>query len=233
MIYPLIVFLLSPVLILQGIYVRRNTAQLPEPLGERSGIVGSGPALRLLILGDSAAAGVGVNEQSEALSGQLIEQLSNDFQLTWQLWAKNGQRSKDIFHLLTQQKQNAFDVVLISIGVNDVTGGLSLKKWLSHSHQIIALLETKFSAGQIIFTALPPMHLFPALPQPLRWVFGFRAKQFNRALRAMLENQQQCNLLTVTTPLQADHIAVDGFHPNARTYALWAQQASTAINQAL
>ena len=57
---------LAPLLILQGLYVRRVTPKLPEPLGKRSGVHGTGPRLRLLILGDSAAAGVGVSTQSQA-----------------------------------------------------------------------------------------------------------------------------------------------------------------------
>ena len=229
--YPLIIFLLSPLLLLQGIYVRLTTPRLPEPIGERDGAIGNGPTLRLLILGDSAAAGVGVAHQNEALAGQLIEPLSTNFHLTWQLLAKNGDRCKDLIAILEQQSK-PFDVVLISIGVNDVTGGLSLDSWHSQLVKVITLVRTKFSARQIIFTALPPMHLFPALPQPLRWVFGFRAKQFNRILQSIIANQAHCHFLTITTPLQVDYIAEDGFHPNAKTYAIWANQAAQVIKQA-
>lgn len=233
MIYPLIVTVLSPLLLMQGLYVRKITPRLPEPLGEREGEKGSGATLRLLILGDSAAAGVGVSQQSEALSGQLMNQLSADYHLTWQLWAKNGQGSNEIIHLLKQQKQKTYDVVLISIGVNDVTGGLSLKKWLSQSNQIVELLKTKFLAQHIIFTALPPMHLFPALPQPLRWVLGFRAKQFNLALKEITENITYCQYLSIDAPKHKDYIATDGFHPSSKTYTLWATEAVMAINEAL
>jgi len=54
---------LSPLLVCQGIYVRRVTPKLPEADGPRSGEAGSGALLRLLVLGDSAAAGVGVRTQ--------------------------------------------------------------------------------------------------------------------------------------------------------------------------
>jgi hypothetical protein len=33
-------------------------------------------------------------------------------------------------------------------------------------------------------SGLPPMHRFPALPQPLRWYIGSRARDFDRALAA-------------------------------------------------
>ncbi len=53
--------------------MRLTVLRLPEAHGERSGCCGNGNELNLLIIGDSAAAGVGVDEQSEALASQLAE----------------------------------------------------------------------------------------------------------------------------------------------------------------
>ena len=50
---------LLPVLFVQGTKVRKNTPRLLEASGDREGTVGKGRPLSLLILGDSAAAGVG------------------------------------------------------------------------------------------------------------------------------------------------------------------------------
>ena len=47
--------LLSPVLLLQALHVRRHALRLPEADGARTGRVGDGTPLSLLILGDSAA----------------------------------------------------------------------------------------------------------------------------------------------------------------------------------
>ncbi len=232
MIYPLLVTALSPLLLLQGVYVRMVTPRLPEASGERFGQLGLGTPLRLLILGDSAAAGVGVSQQSQALSGQLTARLANKHQLSWQLWAKNGYKSQDILALLASNPAEPIDVVILSIGVNDVTSGVSLKKWAAQKQQIIALLLGKYSVQHIIFTALPPMHLFPALPQPLRWVFGLRAKQFNALLQSKLASTSHCTFLELKTPLEAEYMAIDGFHPNKKTYHLWAQEAAQAIQQA-
>ena len=57
--------ILAPVLIYQGKQVSKDTPRLPEAPGLRKGIHGNGEKqIRLLILGDSAAAGVGVDEQT-------------------------------------------------------------------------------------------------------------------------------------------------------------------------
>ncbi len=60
---------LLPVLLGQAVYLRKNVVKLPEPEGARIGVLGEGPLLRLLILGDSSAAGVGVETQADALLG--------------------------------------------------------------------------------------------------------------------------------------------------------------------
>ena len=229
--HPLLILPIAPLLLLQGLYVRKVTPRLPEAEGVRSGETGAGPPLRLLILGDSAAAGVGAETQQQALAGQLAQRLEGSFRLSWQLWATNGRTSGQCLSLLEQQAAEAFDTVLISLGVNDVTGGVALKKWLRQQSRLTELLHGKFRAQRIIFTALPPMHHFPALPQPLRWVLGMRAKQFNRALQEFVATRPHCSLLAFELPMQPEFIASDGFHPSATTYGLWAEQAATAIKR--
>ncbi|MEY3373200.1 MAG: hypothetical protein RLZZ537_1668 [Pseudomonadota bacterium] len=227
--HPLLILPLAPLLLLQGLYVRKVTPRLPEPPGARSGEIGHGRNLRLLILGDSAAAGVGAETQTQALSGQLIQKLSGSYRVSWQLWAANGRNSAQCLHLLEQTPAETFDAVLISLGVNDVTGGVSLATWLDHQLRLSRLLGSKFAAQRILFTALPPMHHFPALPQPLRGVLGARAKQFNRALLAFVATRSNCHLLHFDAPMQPDFMATDGFHPSSVTYGLWAEQAARSI----
>ena len=125
--------LLAPILLLQGILVRKRTPLLPEPAGARKGEIGEGKPLRLLILGDSSGAGVGVEHQKDALLGRLKEHLSGNYKLTYQLIGKTGTTTQSTLDYLTQssQKLAQFDVVVISLGVNDITSGVSLGKWLT------------------------------------------------------------------------------------------------------
>ena len=61
---------LLPLLIWQGGRLRTTMPRLPEADGPRTGLTsGPAPSLRLVILGDSSAAGVGVGRQDEALAG--------------------------------------------------------------------------------------------------------------------------------------------------------------------
>ena len=220
---------LAPLLIAQALYVRFVTPRLPEPSGERSGRHGSGPLLHLLILGDSAAAGVGVSAQHQALSGQLVFVLGTDFQVSWKLMAQTGHRAKDVLAKLEMMSPEKFDVVVTSIGVNDVTHGTNSEKWIDQQDQIIRLLQSKFQAQHILLSSIPPMHLFPALPQPLRWFLGKRALQFNIAFKKLAEGCKPCEFVAIDFPLDKAYMAVDSFHPGALAYSLWANHLAAII----
>ncbi len=90
---------------------------LPEPEGPRAGTVGHGPALRLLVVGDSAAAGVGARTQDEALCGQLAVALAPMLRLQWQLLAFTGATTADMLQRLREEPAAKVDVVLTSLGV--------------------------------------------------------------------------------------------------------------------
>lgn len=223
--------LLGPLLLVQGLYTRRVTPRLPEAEGERLGEAGSGDVLRLLIVGDSAAAGVGAATQDEALSGRLVERLAYDYQVSWKLWARSGLDSQGLLELLEQHAPEPFDVALLSIGVNDVTSSLTLDQWLTRQQRLMALLCNKFAVRQIVLSPLPPMHLFPALPQPLRWFLGFRASRFNAHLADLAARVDQCTMLSTPLAPEPGLMASDGFHPGPMLYRQWADDAARVIDQ--
>ena len=224
---------LAPFLIMQALYVRCVTPKLPEPSGKRSGVDGSGPLLRLLILGDSAAAGVGVSTQGQSLSGQLVNALGAEFKVSWKLIAQAGHKAKDVLRELTMASPESFDIVVTSIGVNDVTHGTMTKRWINQLGQMVELLQSKFHSRHIILSCVPPMHLFPALPQPLRFYIGSRAKQFNSALNLFADGCKACEFVTINFPMEAAYMADDGFHPGALAYKIWANQLAVVIRSRL
>jgi len=229
MLQTLIELLLGPLLITQGFYVRRVTPKLPEADGERDGVGGIGPPLRLLILGDSAAAGVGVEHQDQALAGRLSERLARHFRIDWKLMAESGVDTQDMLQRIEADTAERFDVVLVSLGVNDVTSRISAKSWTAGQQRLIERLCSRFEARLVILCAIPSMHLFPALPQPLRWYLGQRAKRFNQHLRELVDRQSRCVLLPFDFPFVASAMAADGFHPGPAIYARWAESAADSI----
>lgn len=212
---------------------QKQMSELFEAQGERSGTHGSGSLLRLLILGDSAAAGVGVSTQSQALSGQLIFALGSAFRGSWKLIAQTGHKAKDLLATLEMLVPEPFDVVVTSIGVNDVTHGTGFRKWIDQQARIVELLQSKFQSRHIMLSSVLPMHLFPALPQPLRWYLGARAGRLNSALKNFADSSERCVFVSVDFPLDEANMASDGFHPGAPAYSLWARQIAAMIRSRL
>ncbi len=220
---------LAPLLLVQGRWVRRRTPVLPEPPGPRAGVIGQGPVLRLLIVGDSSAAGVGAAHQDEALSGRLTQALARDFTVHWRLQACAGHKLADVRAAVRGLPAEPFDVVVVAVGVNDATGQTRMAHWLHGLQSLVTELRQRHQARQVILSALPPVHLFPALPQPLRWYLGRCAIRLDQAQRRWVVGQHGCDVVGGDFPMDLRYMADDGFHPGPLAYAAWAQGLAARI----
>ena len=226
----LISIVLSPLLFIQGKWVRYKTPVLPEPEGSRAGVVGSGTPLKLWVIGDSAAAGVGAAHQDQALAGQLVARLAATRRVHWRLEAQTGDTTKDALARLDRMGPGKFDLVVVALGVNDVTRAVPLPVWLNRQRRLLERLHSEFGAQQIILSGLPPMGEFPLLPQPLRWVLGRQAARLDQALRAEVAALRTVSVTTMVFDLSTDHMAEDGFHPGPEVYAAWADLVMDQIS---
>lgn len=231
----LVTLTLGPWLLLQGRRVRRETPIFPEPPGPRSGRVEppsrlnpstvDSAVLRVLITGDSAAAGVGASHQRDALAGQLPPRLAQAFSrpIEWSLAARTGLTVDGLCDLLAQQgSSSSYDVVLVSIGVNEVTAGTGINAWRSSLSALHQLLTQRLGARCVLYSGIPPMHRFPALPQPLRWFLGRRARRLDQVLAQWVTVVPGAYWVQLPD-LPDDAIAADGFHPGVQAYRAWAE----------
>ena len=222
---------LAPVLLVQGRYVRRVTPKLPEPPGDRFGTAGHGKRLRLLLLGDSAAAGVGVDHLDQALCGQLVSALAKTHEVEWLLEAKTGHTSTQVLSTLKNLPRKPWDVAVVSVGVNDVTAMTRSGVWQQNLMDLVATLCHEFCCQRVYLSSVPPMHLFPALPNPLRWWLGLRATQFNNIMDRVAQSDTRCEFVQVPYRGEPDEIAADGFHPGKPAYRAWSEHLVTKIQQ--
>lgn len=218
-----------PVLLAQAAYLRRNVITLPDPAGDRSGTIGAGPPLRLLVIGDSSALGIGTETLDEALVGQIAQRLAPDCTVSFELVAKSGARTWDVVGWLDEMPDGAFDVVVTALGVNDVTKLVSLHKFLRGQSALIAGLQARFGAPFVIVSGLPPVDQFPLLPHPVRWVLGRQAARFDRRLRALVTSLPNCATVRIGLGLGPHNMAEDGFHPGPEVYAEWAKEVVALI----
>jgi lysophospholipase L1-like esterase len=229
MIHHLATLVLGPILLLQGRHVRRNIPRLPEAPGPRRGTVGKGPTIRLLITGDSAAAGVGARSQEEALAGQIVADLRADHRVTWQLEASTGATTADTLDRLDALGSRRFDVLVTSLGVNDVTRGVDLGRWMRQQRALVDVARGRFGVELFVIAGLPPVDGFPALPQPLRWYLGRRAREFTAHLRRWVDGEPGAHFVDLRFSLDASLMASDGFHPGPEIYAGWGERAARLV----
>lgn len=224
--------MLAPVLIYQGKQVRKNTPRLPEAAGLRKGIQGNGgKQIRLLILGDSAAAGVGVDDQTNALSGQILACFGEEFRVEWILIAKTGATTADTLTHMESLPSAVFDIAVTSLGVNDVKAGVAKDQWMANQKKLVCLLREKFKVKRLLISAVPPMEMFPALPWPLGFYLGLCSSQMNRSMRVWLATQADCEFLEFNLPFDEGLMAEDGFHPGPKLHTLWGREIFERINQ--
>lgn len=211
---------LAPVLLAQGVWTRRRTPRLPEAEGERAGRCGDGTALRLLIVGDSSAAGVGVATQHSALAGHLTRELAHAgrCRVDWQLVARSGATTAQALQLLQEAGPTPADIAVAVLGVNDVVDQVPVGRALRAREQLTDWLRRETGARHVVHAALPPIHRFPALPQPLRAVMGLDARRLDRALKAWCDTREDASYCWMGVELTAEVMAHDGFHPGEPVY---------------
>ena len=220
---------LFPLLAWQGYATRRRSIKLPDATGRREGVTGSGPDLHMLIVGDSSAAGVGTSHQEEALLGHMRKRLSQTNTVHWTLDAVTGATTAETMQRLLDRPAQHFDVVSVSLGVNDITTLVPLPIWLKRYRRLLDLLHDKFGAQVICVSGIPKMEYFPLLPQPLRWVLGAQANRFDRNLRKMIVRRPNCRFVEMDFRPDPSLMSIDGYHPGPKIYAAWGGKVFRAI----
>ena len=225
----LLVILLSPILVLQVIWVRLRAARLQEAAGPRQGSAGQGPKLRVLVLGDSSGAGVGVATQDMALAGRLVARLASCYHVEWQLEAHCGDTTTTLLSRLNAMPDARFDLAVIAIGVNDVKNGMTRATWQRNYRTIIQTLTSRFEVQNIYASGVPPLGQFPLLPNPLRNLLGRRADAFDHDLHEIIAETDALCYVPMDFPDDPGLMAKDGFHPGPKVYDAWAARVATLI----
>ena len=145
--------------------------------------------------------------------------------MRWRLEGRNGANISDLRRQIHQLEQNQeADVILISIGVNNVTGLCSTREWRSQVKALLEDLRTRWPKARVVFAGLPPMGKFPLPPQPLRFTLGLRAATLDRIAAEVVSGHS--NMLHIPTDIDPveQEFCEDGFHPSAESCNYWAKE---------
>ena len=212
---------LAPLLFAQARSTRKRAPSLPEAAGPREGQIGSGaPALRVLIAGDSSAAGVGVLNQDHAFAGHFTRTLHrrSGRAVRWRLRAKSGLTTAEVYALLRSDPPPVADIAILLTGVNDVINLVSPQRALEHRDTLADWLLGEGRARYVLFAPLPPIHQFPLLPQPLRSVMGAEARLHDDAMARWAATKPNVFHTPIVLQLAPGAMSSDGFHPGEPVY---------------
>jgi lysophospholipase L1-like esterase len=226
---------LSPVLVRQALRVRQRTPRLPEAAGEQRGIEFTANAthlLRLLVVGESTAAGVGVTELREALPRQLAVMLAARGQcnVAWSMSARTGATASFAAEKLAPVAPMGQDIAVVMVGVNDALKFTPRRVWRAHIDQLIdELAKHMRPGGQVALAGLPDLGRFGTFPQPLRALLGWHARALNRDLKTIAGRGAGLIYLAMPPVSWPELFAADRFHPSAAAYRVLAACFADAL----
>ena len=228
----LIFWIAFPFVIPQALKVRKNAPRFTDAEGGEIGIVGTGHSIKVLGVGDSIIAGVGTSNVSKSWLGQTCYYLSEQLnaQIQWTRIAESGANLAKInLNTIDQLKEGRFDFIIISVGVNDVTGLSGLRKWAGQLHEMLRYLKSHSPDSIIVLSGVPPMHVFPLLPQPLRYLLGLRAKSFDEVIRQVIKSYYKVIHLPIEIDPDPKNFSDDGFHPSEYGCQKWGEATAESI----
>jgi len=231
---------LFPLLIPQALWVRRSAPRFAPAGPPRQGLTSANTngdsTIQLLAIGDSIIDGVGCATVKEALPGQFAQALAetSSRDVAWQAIGGSGTTAAQIRDQLIprippRSEDHSYDLILISVGVNNVTGLSRSARWQTDLTELLNALRERAPQAWLILCGLPPLWGFPLLPQPLRWVLGQRAKTLDAFGAALAERSPRCQHIPTCFEPEPRMFAADGYHPNAESCAIWAQALATQV----
>lgn len=218
----------GPLLLVQARRLRRDTPRLPDAAEPWHGEVPGRSPIRLLVLGDSTAAGVGATTQEDALPGALARELAARLNrgVRWRAVGANGATSRDlVVRHLDAATSEPFDLVFLTVGANDALGIRSRRAFVRDVRTIVAGLRRASPDCVVIMSSLPVFKRFELLPNPLRWNLYLHSMSLERAARAVMAATPNATMSPEPPPYGEGFFASDLFHPSAIGYRDWARFA--------
>ncbi len=202
----------------------------------------SAPSLRLVLLGDSAAIGVGVEWLSETLGGQLARLLAEggmdmgERHVLLSSVGVAGSRSADLATQVARALLGAKpDVAVVLIGAHDATRVGSAEEAAGQLGRAVSRLR---EAGvQVVVGTCPDLGAIRSIAPPLRQVAGLLGRRMAKAqARAVTDaGGVVVDLARETGAVfraDAGTLCYDGFHPSADGYRVWAHALYPAVAKA-
>lgn len=191
------------------------------------------PDRYILVAGDSTAVGTGASNPKLSIAGRLGSEYPNaDITNV----SKYGLRLSGLREMLRTLPREQYDLVVLQIGANDVTGRTSEAAMRQSLSEILIRVES-LSPRVVVLTAgnigLAPVFRFPlstfitARTRAARILFMDELRKYPQARYVDLFKDRAHE--TFTTDVKR-YYAPDGFHPSADGYGLWYLEVKKQID---
>jgi lysophospholipase L1-like esterase len=194
---------------------------------------GVGAPLRLVIAGDSAARGFGLEDPRQALAHQAAIRLAaaTGRRVAVSSLATDGHRTRDVIEtqLLALRAQRP-DAIVLGVGVNDVIKATGTRTFTADTRALFTALtsgELGTSGVRVAVVACPDLAAAPGFPAPLDHLIGWRGRRLARIQRRVA-TEVGLTVAELGTP-SAEHFGPDGFHPGPVAHREMAAAAVAAL----
>jgi lysophospholipase L1-like esterase len=218
----------------------RRYAQPDLRLAMRASVGGNGAqSLRLVLLGDSTALGVGVERVTETVGGQLATLLADApgrRRVELSSVAVSGSRSSDLGTQVARALVGTRpDVAVVLVGGNDA---INFGRPSEAAEHLAAAVRRLRAVGvSVVVGTTPDLGAARAFPQPLRQLVGWQGRRLARAQTAAVQSAGgiPVDLAEQTGAVfraDAGTYCHDGYHPSADGYRVWAHALLPAVTEA-
>jgi lysophospholipase L1-like esterase len=242
----LIAIPLLPLMYFQGKKIRADIPNLPEalgPSGSCNSTTHTGRTVRMIAIGESTIAGVGVKTHKEGFAGSLARELSrlNQMNVDWKVYARSGYTAKDVsVKIVPEIKEKNIDLIVVGLGGNDAFSLNSPRVWKKNIGELIKRIQLKFPNSPIVFINMPPIKEFPAFTPAIKLVIGNLVEILGKVLKNEIQKYDQVfyygDIIAIDEwveklQIQAtiDDFFSDGVHPSKLTYQTWAKDIAYKI----
>jgi lysophospholipase L1-like esterase len=225
----------------QGKKIKASVPRLPEAKGIKGlSSVSSEKTLKMLTIGESTIAGVGVHTHQEGFTGALANELAIGLNtnIDWKVYAKSGYSALKVKEkIIPEIIEKSIDFIVIGLGGNDAFELNSPKKWNKDIRGLIKEIRIKFKNAPILFVNMPPIKEFPAFTSLIKFSIGNLVNLLGKELEKVVEDFEnvyysskiiRCADLIDKFKLNIDpsNFFSDGVHPSKITYEIWAKDVS-------
>lgn len=219
----------GPRILSQKKQLEATVERLPDAAQPWEGKLAGPDPLRLLVAGDSTAAGTGAATQDEALPGSLARELNarTGRGVIWRAVGENGADTRQFLERhLTDVLARPADLVFVTLGANDALHARSAVAFARDLRTLLETLSDRLPEARILVANLPIFIRFELLPEPLRTTLYRHSRNLERAARLVVARDPRWMITDVVPPPYGpDFFASDRFHPSASGYADWARWA--------